>query len=132
MCIKQTYAPEFGHDLRHLRVASERRHVIDELGAELESAAGDLGLRCIDRDRRAVQRLEHRDDPPELFLGGDSVGARPRRLTADVDDRGAFIHHPPAGGRCGCGLKVDTAVGEGVGRHVDDSHHRRTRESFLD
>jgi hypothetical protein len=27
---------------------------------------------------------------------------------------------------------VRTAVGEGVGLHVHDSHHGRTRESFFD
>ena len=132
MCIRQRYAPDSRDDLRHLWIAAESGDVVDELRAELERAARDLGLRGVDRDRRAVQRLEDGHDAAQLLVDGDALGAGPRRLAADVEDRSALVEHPPA--RCGGSrrLEVDAAVREGVGRDVDDAHHGRPRESFLD
>ena len=131
MCIRQRYAP-----LSATTPASsgspQRRHVVDELGAELERAAGDLGLRRVDRDRDAVEPLEHRDDAAQLLVDRDALGAGPRRLAADVHDRRAVVHHPARCGRRNARIEVHAAVGEAVGRHVDDPHHRRALQTFLD
>ena len=132
MCIRQRYAPDSGDDLGHLRIATESGDVVHELRSQLERTTGDFGLRGVDRDRCAVQRLQDGHDTPELLVGGDAFGAGPGRFAADVDDRSALVEHAPAccGGRCR--LEVDAAVREGIRGHVDDSHHGRPRKSFLD
>ena len=55
--------------------------------------------------------------------------ARPGRFAADVDDRRALRRHVRAGlgGRGGIGELA--AVGEAVGRGVDDAHHLRLVEA---
>ncbi len=122
-----------GDDLRQLRVAAQRRHVVHELGAERESAARDLGLRGVDRHRHlAREPLQHRHDATQLLLDGDSLRSRPRRLAADVHDRRALVDHPP--GRAGrdVGIEMHAAVRERIRRDVEDAHHRRAREPLLD
>ena len=56
------------HDLGQIGVAPQRGDVVDELDAELERAPGDLALRRVDRERHAVEPLEHGNDPAELLL----------------------------------------------------------------
>jgi hypothetical protein len=122
-----------GDDAGEVAVAAERGDVVDELGAERERAARDLGLRRVDRDRQlARDRLEDRDDASQLLVRGDALGPRPSRLAADVDDLRTFLEHPPGRGDRIVGSEVDAAVGEGVGRHVDDAHHRGSRETLFD
>ena len=122
-----------GDDLRQLRVATQRRDVVHELGAERESAARDLGLRGVDRERHlATQPLQHRHDATQLLVDGDALRSRPRRLAADVHDRRALFDHPP--GRAGrdVGIEMHAAVRERVRRDVEDAHHRRAREPLRD
>jgi hypothetical protein len=46
----------------------------------------------------ARDRLEHGHDAPQLLVERHPVRARPRRLAADVDDRGPLVDHAA---RCG-------------------------------
>ena len=69
MCIRQRYASAVGDDAGELRVAAQRRDVVDELGAELERAPRHLGLRRVDRDGHAPAAARARARP----------GAAPRR-----------------------------------------------------
>ena len=76
----------------------------------------------------AASRLDHREHPAQLLGGVDGVGARVGRLAADVERsrrpsrgelRGRARSRPPGRG--------SAAVGERVGRDVDDAHHERRR-----
>ena len=120
-------------DAGQLRVAAKRGDIVHELRAELDRAAGDLGLGGVDRDRHlALKRLEDRHDAPQLLVERHALGAGPRRLAPDVHDRGAFVQHPSRGRDSILRLEVDSAVRERVGRDVDDAHHRRAGKSLLD
>jgi len=99
-----------GDDARERRVAAQRRHVVDELRAERERAAGDLRLRGVDRDGHlAPELLEYGDDPAQLLVGGDTAGAGARRLAADVHDRGPGGDHRARRGGGGVRVEVDAA-----------------------
>ena len=68
MCIRQRYPPRVRDDACQLRVAAQRGDVVDELGAQLERAAGDLALRRVDRHGHALEPLQHGDDAPQLLV----------------------------------------------------------------
>ena len=112
-----------------LGVAVQRGDVVDELDAELERPPGDAGLRGVDRERLALEMLEHRHDAPELLLERHGCRPRPRRLAADVDDCRPGVEHPVRLGDRGVAPQ-DAVAAEGVRRDVDDAHHRRARETF--
>ena len=58
-----------GDDAGELGVAAQRRDVVDELRAQGERSAGDLGLRRVDRDRHlAGECLEHGDDTAQFLV----------------------------------------------------------------
>ena len=66
---------------------------------------------------------DHRHHAFHLVAFPDQAGARARRFSADIDDRGALSGHVRA---CrGSRLRVGElpAVGEAVGGGVDDAHH---------
>ena len=104
------------------------RHVVDQRGAGGDRGLGHAGLAGVDRDpdrRRRAPRCTGRTRPQLLGLG-DRLGAgtastrrrrrsrrRPRRSSAEaVGDRGGRVEVAPA-------------VGERVGRDVDDPHDQR-------
>ena len=62
----------------------------------------------------------------------DALRTGPRRLAADVDDRGALVEQAPRGRDRHLRLVVPAAVGEAVGRDVDDPHHARAAQTFLE
>ena len=121
-----------GDDARELRIAAERRDVVHQHDAELERAARDAGLRRVDRDRNAGEILEHRDDAAQLLVEAHRGRAGASRLAAHVDERRAVrgeLPRPRDGGSAREGL---TAVGEAVGRHVDDPDHSGPGKRFLE
>ena len=120
-----------GDHARELGVAAERRHVVDELGAERERTPRHLALRGVDRDGQPFETLEDRDHPAQLLVERDAVRAGPRRLAADVHDRRAFLDHPASRRRRGVRIQVRAAVREAVGRHVHDPHHGGALQTFL-
>ena len=64
----------------------------------------------------------------QLLLGGDVVGAGARRLAADVENVGALLGELQAVRDGGLRRRMQAAVGEAVGRDVDDAHDARTVE----
>ena len=88
-------AAGLGDHVGHLVVVAQRAHVVDDGRAGGERAAGDLRLHRVDRDGdadAAGERLDHRQHAAQLLVQGDQLGARPRGLAADVDDRRALTH----------------------------------------
>jgi len=125
---------------RHL--PQRGRDVVDEGGADGQGGLGHLPLDGVDGDADAGsagalggvsvsggpgQGLDDRDDPPQLDLDGDGLGAGPGGFAAHVDDVGALGHHlEPVRHRALEGV-VEAAVGEGVRRHVEDAHDERAQ-----
>src|SRR5438477_595060 len=74
-----------------------------------------------------MQTLEHRHDAAKLFVERNAFGPGPSRLAADVDDRCAFVEHPPACSRRSLRLQVHAAVRERVRRDVQHLYAIRNR-----
>ena len=115
-------------------VRDRRRRAVTSLTSDAPSCEGlprDLRLRGVDRDRHAGEQLEHRHDAAQLLVERDGLGSRPRRLAADVDERGAFGEQPPrASPPRRAGSRLSPAVREAVGRDVHDAHHRGARPTL--
>ena len=110
------------------RITSESRDVVDDDCPEPDRLPRDLRLRGVDRDGYALESLEHGHHAPKLLV--ERNGGRPgaRRLAAHVDDGGALV--PKASGVRDrlVGRRVAPAVGERVGRDVDDAQHAGPRQ----
>lgn len=121
-----------GDNARELRIGPERGDVVDHHGAERERPAGDLRLRRVDRQGSALEALEHGQDPPQLLVDRDALGAGAGRLAPDVDEGGS-LGQQPAGLRDGdVGREEAPAVRERVGRDVHDPEHGRPRKGLLE
>ena len=128
MCMRQTGQPASATTPRHLGVAAQRGHVVDDRGAGGERAARHLGLGGVDRDRA----------PRPLPRSASTTGTT-RRALRSIDDRRRSPaastrrrrrrsprllggHRPRPGGRAASGSTKQAAVRERVGGHVDDPH----------
>ena len=112
------------------RIGAQRGDVVHERHAHLERAAGDLGLRRVDRDRKSREPLEHRENPSQLLVDGHRLGPGAGGLAADVDEQRTFLEQPPRRCHRRRGVEILPAVGEAVGCDVDDAHHRGTRPTL--
>ena len=87
-----------GHERRHVGVAAQRGDVVDVVGAGVERGRRDRGLGRVDRDPHARVRradpLDHGDHARELLALATGLGARARRLAADVEQVGALEREP--------------------------------------
>ena len=91
--------------------------ITSALRVSIESGRGTRGERRDDRQHAAAFLLEV-----------DGAGAGPRRFPADVEDVGALGLEPQGMRDRGVGGGVAAAVGETVGRDVDDAHDARPVE----
>ena len=88
-------------------------------------------LRVSTESRARLRLASARDDgqhPPALLLEVDGVGTGPRRLATDVEDVGTFSLEPQRVFDRGIRRKEAAAIGEAVGRDVDDAHDQRLVE----
>ncbi len=104
--------------------------VVDDLGSGLDGAAGCGGVVGIDGEdglrTLLKQRLDDGKDSGLFFFRGKRGGVRTGGFAAEIEDVGALIEHHE-GLRDGTfggvlGRIVEAAVGEGVGRDVEDAH----------
>src|SRR5262245_34607920 len=115
----------FGEQWQHVRVVAQRRDVVDDARAGIETRPRNGGAAGVDRYQNVVpgQPRHHRQHPAQFLLGRGGDRARPRRLAADIDDVGALRNKTQAivdGLRW---IKMLSAVGKGVGCDVEDRHH---------
>ena len=98
VCIRTSAAPRSRDDRRQRGLVPQAADVVDDGGARVERPrARRRPCRCRSRSEsrsRAGQRLDDRQDAREFLVGGDRLGAGPRRLAADVDEVGAVGLHP--------------------------------------
>ena len=71
------------------------------------------------------ERADDGHDPAKLLLNVDRLGAGAGALAADVEDVGPLGGQPQAVFHGGVGVEEAPAVGEAVGRDVDDAHQQR-------
>src|SRR5690606_27723379 len=85
-----------------------------------------------DRDPAVgADRLDQRDDPGDLLGIGDGLGARPRRLPADVENVRALGDQPARVRQSRGRIAIAAAVREAVGGDVDDPHDLDARHAPL-
>jgi len=123
-------AVEFGAGGGHGGVPEVAADVVDDLGSGLDGAAGCGGVEGVDGEDGlgAVfeDGLDDGEDAGLFFFWGERGGVGTGGFAADVEDVGAFVEHGDGlgegafGGVLG-GVEV-AAVGEGVGRDVEDAH----------
>lgn len=115
-----------GDDADHGRVGEAAADVVDQGGAGRERPLGDGGAHGVDGDGDAIggEPADHRDDAPELFGLVDAGGAGAGGLAADVHQVGALRDQVEAVLDGRGGVEPASAVGEGVGGDVHDSHDR--------
>ena len=68
------------------------------------------------------EAFEHRDHPRQLLVDSHGLGARARRLPAHVQDGRPLGNHGATVRDGHDGILEATAVGEGVGRDVQNAH----------
>jgi len=91
--------------------------ISDVLSTSLTSPEDTFGVL-----RTLLQSLENRNHSTQLLVQRDTLGSGPGRLAADVHDRGALVEHPPRVRDGDLGPHEAAAVGEAVGRDVEDAH----------
>src|SRR4029453_2689719 len=116
-----------GHHRGHLRIGEAAGDVVDDGRAGRQGGGRDLGPGGIDADRYAGrgQSGHHREDPGDLGLRVDPLGARTGGLTADVDDIRTRGPQGDAVPDRGVDVRVAPTVRERIGGHVQNAHHYR-------
>ena len=128
MCMAQTPQPVSTASGSMAGSPRKRRHVVDDLGAGMDRVTGHQRLRGVDGDRQVglpAQRADHRHHAAKFLLHVDRLGVGPGAFAADVEDVGALGGQPQAVLHGRVGVEAVAAVGEAVGRDVDDAHQQR-------
>ncbi len=113
------------NDTGHVGIEAEGADVVDDIGTGLEGLARDFGFVGVDGDGDVALRaesLDERDGALEFFGEADALCAGACGFAADVDDVGAGLDQLQGVFECGGVFDKPAAVGEGIGRGVDDSH----------
>ncbi len=114
----------------HVGVPEVAADVVDDLGSGFDGAARGGGVEGVDGEDGFGALLQDGCDDGEdaglLFFGGERRGVGAGGFAADVEDVGAFVEHfygLGEGAFGGVPGRVEVAaVGEGVGRDVEDAH----------
>ena len=107
--------------------------VVDQVGPGVERRVGHGRLGRVDREghvrHRRAKGPDHGNDAGDLVGHVDRHVARPRGGTADVEEIGSFVAHPPGQRHCRRHRLVagreEAVTRERVGRHVQDAHDER-------
>ena len=122
------------HHIRHARRRHHRDHtavraaatdVVDQAGAGSHGLLRDAGPHGVHADHDALtgQSPDHRQYAAQLLVLVHPARAWPGRLAADVHQVRALGDQVEAALDPGRGVEPPAAVGEGVRRHVDHTHH---------
>ena len=128
VCISTIGAPCLATTAAKIGLVSQPADVVDQRGAR-RRAPRRRSRPCRYRRRsgpaRGRQRFDDRQHPAALLTFRRRLRAGPGGLAADVQQICAVVHHPHAGVDRRLGIQQLPAVGERIGRHVDDAHHQR-------
>ena len=125
-------AADLRHHLQRAIIPQQGRDVVNDRRPRRQRGLHHRGLARVDRDERAAARepFDHGDDAANLVAFPHGGGTRPRRFAADIDQRctGRRQHHAGTGGRSRIVVQR-AAVGEAVGRDVEDARDARLVEA---
>ncbi len=120
-----------GDEVRHVGIALQPPHVIDDRRTLIERPGGDGGFERIDRDRDA-ERDEFRQHRRQSGLllrqrhaNGAAVGAR--RFSADIEDIGALGNEAAGVGERRLRIEKAAAIGKRIRGDVEDAHNHWPR-----
>ena len=112
----------------NIAVIARMMDYVDALDEEyvegMQGADGHLGMARIHRHADAGLHQGRHDlaDAIPLLIGRDRRGARTRRLAAHIHNGGTGAHHFQTVGHSCLRIEISTAVGEGIGGHVQNAH----------
>ena len=112
----------------NIAVIARMMDYVDALNEEyvegMQGADGHLGMARIHRHADAGLHQGRHDlaDAIPLLIGRDRRGARTRRLAAHIHNGGTGAHHFQTVGHSCLRIEISTAVGEGIGGHVQNAH----------
>ncbi len=111
-------------------VMGQSGNVIDHPRSRHQRGLDHRGFARVDGHRRAArgELLDDRQDALDLVAFPHIVSAGPGRFAADVDQRRPCRRHHGAGLGGGAGVGELAAIGETVGRGVDNAHNLRLVE----
>ena len=118
-----------GGDPRHVGIALQTPHVVEDRGTLFERPGGDPGLDGIDRNREPEfdHGPQHGAEAGKLIIERDRLCPHigPGRLRSDVEKIRAVALHAPRLRERGVGIDETAAIGERIRRDVEDAHHQR-------
>ena len=118
-----------GNDARHVGVALQAPHVVDDCRAGFQRPSRNGGFHRIDRHRDANRRDSRQDrlKPSAFFFHRYRTHAAigPRRLGADIDDVGTFGDHAPCVFDGHRRLQEAPAVRERIRSDIEHAHDPR-------
>ena len=108
----------------------QRRHVVDDPRPGIERGLHDCFVPGIDRHDGAgvYQGADDRFDAQDFLLRRDFSGPGTRRFAPDVDNVGSSRQECAAVGDRALRIEPLSAVGEAIGRYVEDAHDDRAVE----
>ena len=108
----------------------QRRHVVDDPRPGIERGLHDCFVPGIDRYDGAglYQGAHDRLDAQNLLSRMEFTGPRARQFAPNIDDVSSSRQECPAVSDRARRIKPLSAVGEAVGRHVEDAHDDRAIE----
>lgn len=112
-------------DPGQIGVVPQTGNVVYDFGAGAERSFGHNGLAGVDGQgnlQPAAEPPDQGNHPLEFGFGLDGKRTRPRGLPADIEDIDAGGFKLECMAKSGIGTKVQAAVGEAVGRDVQDTH----------
>ena len=128
LCMMMTGAC-VGDDARHVGVALQAPHVVDDRGAGLECPGRHRSFHRIDRDRNAEPDHGRQDAGKAAALlierHRNRIAVGPRRFRADIENVGAFDGKALRLGNGGGRIEKAAAVGKRVRRDIEDAHDQR-------
>ncbi|MNP16859.1 hypothetical protein D3C76_1092680 [compost metagenome] len=110
-------------------ITTERAHIVDQPGTEPGRLTDHRWRRSIDRDDHiefATDRLDDRRNALQFFKRRHRASARAGGLATDIDQGRTGSHHRLGMTQCRITLGETTAIGEGIGGDIEDTHDMGT------
>ncbi|GBD07769.1 hypothetical protein HRbin21_01603 [bacterium HR21] len=113
--------------LAHPRIESQRTDVVEHRRSSSQCCGSNFGFRRVNRDgdRPVVPAnpLDDGNDTPELLLHWNRLGSRTATLASDIENISPLLDELQGMLDCCRRIGVESAVGEGIRRHIDDAHN---------
>ncbi len=115
----------FGGQFCNVGVVLEAPDIVDQIGARLQRGFGDgsfVGIDGYGNVKAALDRLDHRRRAGDLLFLRDHGMSRTGGFSADINDIRSVPEHFLRVVKGVVQAVEFSAVGEGIRRHVEDSH----------